>query len=372
MEPGRHHPQPTGATNKGKSRPQKSQQPTATYPNTPYPETNYTQYTHGSDVNAHLKPVTYDTLSTCSMAAHAGSTASSVHTSGPQKAQGKSSHKHQRQSQPSVYQAFEYSASQQPLTSSVLAVSSATQPAKPRRKKKHHEHHGTTNNSSLIIPVPQRAERAHDVPARQKQHHRHHNGHDIAQQSMSSVVMPGRFQSDPSMVSYPSPMYGQHDARFNATTQGLQSSLRPVGMPPIQQHQPCYILPVLQQSQSQPIHPYYQQQQQPYDPQSPAHYPPPPDHTAIHSASSSLPVIAATYLQQHPPPPPPQLPVVSNSQTYYNTSYSQQPQNTTYMQPMSHSVPVAQSMPHIPSGPGYGYHSRPNYGSQPVLAPGSE
>ncbi|KAJ2391446.1 hypothetical protein GGI23_005415, partial [Coemansia sp. RSA 2559] len=280
--------------------------------------------------------------------------------------QAKGSHKHRRQSQSTTYQAFEHSASQQPLTSSVLAVGSATQPAKSRRKKKHHEHHehhGITNNSNPTIPVPQRAEQAYDAPSRQKQRHRHHNGHGIAQQSMSSIVMPSRFGSDPSMVSYSSPMYGQHDARFNTTTQGPQSRLKPVGMPPIQQ------------SQSQPIHPYYQQQQQqqhqPYVPQSTAHYQPLSEYTAIHSASSSFPVVAATYLQQHHPPPP-QPPLVSNSQAYDNISYAQQHQQSGYMQPMSHSLPIAQSVPHIPSGSSYRYHSRPNYGSQQVLAPGSE
>ncbi|KAJ1848539.1 hypothetical protein LPJ73_003943, partial [Coemansia sp. RSA 2703] len=46
---------------------------------TQYQEVNYTQYTHGSNVNAHLKPITYNKFSTnSSLVANAGSTSTSI------------------------------------------------------------------------------------------------------------------------------------------------------------------------------------------------------------------------------------------------------------------------------------------------------
>ncbi|KAJ2537985.1 hypothetical protein EV175_006562, partial [Coemansia sp. RSA 1933] len=206
-----------------------------------YPETSYMQYTHGSNVNAHLKPITYNTmmnstisnnslsnnsLSNNSMVVQAGSTDSSAYMSRPHKTHDKSSsHKHKKHSQSTTYQAFEHSSSQQPLTSSVLAFDPAAKPAKHRKKKKNQEpqpdaHHNNNNNGgggkdNLAIPIPQKTERTHDAPAHKHHHHKHHHrhshrhsGHDMAQQSMPSVASQRLEGGDTAMAGYSSQTYG--------------------------------------------------------------------------------------------------------------------------------------------------------------------
>ncbi|KAJ1835602.1 hypothetical protein LPJ63_001012, partial [Coemansia sp. RSA 2711] len=111
-------------------------------------ETNYINYTHGSNVNAHMRPLTYDTLATNSLVAQPGSGLSSALSHSPPHHQqtqmlhgyGAPTAKNARRWSTQLpataatggasYQAFDQSAAHQPLTHSVLALPTAA-PQKP-------------------------------------------------------------------------------------------------------------------------------------------------------------------------------------------------------------------------------------------------
>ncbi|KAJ1766601.1 hypothetical protein LPJ54_005207, partial [Coemansia sp. RSA 1824] len=129
-------------------------------------ETNYNNYTPGNNVNAHMRPMTYDSMATNSLIAQPGTGLSSSLSHSPQKMlhgygapaaqkpqklhksseDSKSSKKRWSTQLPlttvtgsTSYQAFDHSSSHQPLTHSVLALPS-TAPAhqpKPQQKAKH-------------------------------------------------------------------------------------------------------------------------------------------------------------------------------------------------------------------------------------------
>ncbi|KAJ2726164.1 hypothetical protein GGI07_000803 [Coemansia sp. Benny D115] len=127
-------------------------------------EKSYLNYTHGSNVNAHMKPIQYETLSNSSMVAHAGSTATSLAASsstsrplnqymatgsngtmaalkdGTKKSSRRQWTHHAKPNATASYQAFDHSASHQTMTSSVLAQSTAALAQTRRNKHTSHQY----------------------------------------------------------------------------------------------------------------------------------------------------------------------------------------------------------------------------------------
>ncbi|KAJ2825710.1 hypothetical protein IWW50_002728, partial [Coemansia erecta] len=147
-------------------------------------ETNYSHYTHGSNVNAHLRPMTYDSMATNSLIAQPGSGLnSSLSHSPPQKmlhgygsSVASKAHKHHKSSDDhkqhhkssndrkphkssgdhtttkkrwsvtlpmasvtasTSYQAFDHSAGRQPLTHSALALPTTAHQPQPQQNVKY-------------------------------------------------------------------------------------------------------------------------------------------------------------------------------------------------------------------------------------------
>ncbi|KAI9501242.1 hypothetical protein BX070DRAFT_254378 [Coemansia spiralis] len=379
--------------NKAKSRPSKGQQPPAVYSTSSlaYPEPNYTQYTHGSNVNAHLKPLTYNTVTNSPIIAQTSSTASSsAPLSRPHKTHSQSSHRQQSHVPASYsYKAFDHSATQQPLTSSVLAFNPTPSSSNIKKQKQPTSHqnrlpqpsalylYNSPNSSSIIsMPVPQKtAAWAHDMavagklPPNTAAHHRQqklqqqqHFYHTTSLPSMvnanssHTAISQGAFENDMSMTG-PSQTHNKYDVQKKSKIQNQPSSSAqlPLFSPSAQTaHYERYPF----SAPPTHYHSHQQQQQHTYvSSQPPALYPSYPDCTAGHNTNNSLPAVATAYLQQQPS-------VAAQSQTFFSS--------TSYIQPTSHSVPGACSVPHVVHSEYPSSYPAPEYGSQAAISFGSE
>ncbi|KAJ2480765.1 hypothetical protein EV174_003635 [Coemansia sp. RSA 2320] len=430
----------SGGKNKS-SRPYKSSAQNAS--SSPYLETSYTQYTHGNNVNAQLKPVTYDTYKPSSVLAQAGSSKSQS-TQAPMPSSrhrlqttlshsqdahahphaglgsGASPHNHNgtasnnssnsninvgaesnkdawkrrnqhKQSAAAVantsYQAFDYSAGPQPLTSSVLAFNSAAAMTQPHQHKKssesrRHSRPQLVANTSAAskhamagaINSPLTA-RPHDASSsdarphtgnRKHQHRPHHVASatgvpGIAPSVLAGDVASAGFTAAPSKYNTKKQTKAGPSAPPPIQTQPLVAGYVP--QPPGPQHPvsgPVYQQPLPATYQAQQPH----QHQPQYGPPQPIPVHPQQAPAAPYEYSSFISSIAPPYSAQPLGLPYAQPPGMGHNQPAYSQQNQYQHPHQHPQASMSSSYPATYSIHHQPQGLASSYQYYAPYSPQ--------
>ncbi|KAJ2880338.1 hypothetical protein H4R27_004784 [Coemansia aciculifera] len=383
------------AITSGNDRPNRHTKMVAQNPPPSQVEHNYTQYKHGSNVNAQLKPVTYDTFKGSSVMAQAGSNkSSSMASSHPQQqrphrphAHGKSgsqSHgaalstqavagsgassstssgvntggpsgesKSARQqwayhnqsasgSMNSSYHAFDNSAGAHPLTSSVLAFNSASNNQSHPQIRPSPQHQGGQPVAGQGAPNTYAASGAmHSLPSVAWAHGTTglNPSHSIAATTTATRFDPSALESDMAAAGF----MHMH-SKYKATKQG--KSGHNTSLP--QTQQPTGNVVYSQAPQTAPAN--YQPRPQP-QPQPQPHqytsqngvpgpvYQQPQQQTAAYQSQSMVPMHQNQQQQQYGPQPipvPTQAPAIQHGYTSYTypvtQSYSALPTGLTYTQ----------------------------------------
>ncbi|KAJ1820389.1 hypothetical protein LPJ60_003235 [Coemansia sp. RSA 2675] len=246
--------------------------------NPPQMEHNYTQYAHGNNTNAQPKPVTYDSFKGGSVVAQAGSTKSSTAAPHPQRQRPHRPHAHGNQpvsgAVNSSLHAFDNSVGAHTMTSSVLALNSASHNQSHQQSRPNPPHQGGQPVAGQGVPNTYAASGAK------------HSLLSAAWSQDAATTTGGRFDPNVLETDMAAAGFTPMHSKYKATKQGKSSH----STQPSQSHQPAsnlvysQVQPPMPTTHQHPAHQYahhvglsnpvhLQQQQQQYQQQSPASLP---------------------------------------------------------------------------------------------------